>query len=221
MVWQLIVIGVLAYLLGSINLSIIISKAMGKGDIRDQGSGNAGTTNTLRVLGKGPAAVVFIFDILKGLGAIFLGKWIISLGHGDIDISLYRDLAIAISGFGVILGHNFPIYYGFKGGKGIATSLGVLFAIEWEFATICLVFWIILVLLTRMVSIGSIMACILYPVLVLVKGEAFSNRWIYLAFSVLIALLAVYRHKANIERIYNGTENKLWKTKAEKKAELK
>ena len=222
MIWQLVVIAIIAYLIGSINLSIIIGKLMGKGDIREMGSGNAGATNTLRSLGKLPALAVLVFDILKAVIAVFLGKWIITWGQpADIDISMYRDFAIALSGLFVILGHNFPIYFGFKGGKGIATSLGVVLAIEWEFAVICLIFWIILVLLTRMVSIGSIMACILYPILVLVKGEAFSNRWIYLLFAVLIALLAVYRHKSNIERIYNGTENKLWKTKAEKKAELK
>ncbi|MBQ9267744.1 MAG: glycerol-3-phosphate 1-O-acyltransferase PlsY [Clostridia bacterium] len=222
MVWQLIVIAIMAYLLGSINLSIILSKAMGKGDIREQGSGNAGTTNTLRVLGVGPAIVVLIFDILKAVGAVFLGKLIIKLGQApNMDLSIYRDLAMALSGLFVILGHNFPIYFGFRGGKGIAPSLGVILAIEWEFGLICLVFWAILVLITRMVSIGSVMACILYPVLVLVKGEAFSNRWLYLLFAVLIALLAIYRHRENIKRIYAGTENKLWKTKAEKRAELK
>lgn len=222
MFWQLAVIAILAYLLGSINLSIIISKAMGKGDIREQGSGNAGTTNTLRVLGKWPAAVVLIFDILKAVGAILLGKWIILFGQSpDVDISLYRDLAIALSGLFVILGHNFPIYFGFKGGKGIATSFGVLLTVEWQFGIICLLFWIVLVLLTRMVSLGSIMACILYPILVLVTGSAISNRLIYFGFALVIAGIAIIRHRSNIERIYNGTENKLWKTKEEKKRELK
>lgn len=221
MIWQLIVITIVAYLIGSINLSIIICKLMGKGDIREQGSGNAGTTNTLRTLGKLPALIVLIFDVLKAVIAIYLGKWLITLGQVQNAMIPYNDLAMSLSSIGVILGHNFPIYYGFKGGKGIATSLGVLLTIEWKIGLVCLVFALVLMLLTRMVSVGSIAAAILYPVLVLVMGTAFTNKWLYLAFSLTIALMAVIRHRANIKRIFNGTENKLWKTKAEKKADLK
>ena len=195
---------------------------MGKGDIRDYGSGNAGTTNTLRTLGKGPAALVLAFDVLKAIIAVFLAKWLITLGQAtNTDISLYKDLAMAIAGIAVILGHNFPIYYGFKGGKGIATSLGVILTIEWQLGLVCLVFALLLMIITRMVSVGSITAAILYPVLVLVQGSAFSNKLVYIIFAIIIALLAVYRHKSNIKRIFDGTENKLWKTKAEKKADLK
>lgn len=221
MIWQLIVITIVAYLIGSINLSIIICKLMGKGDIREQGSGNAGTTNTLRTLGKLPALIVLIFDVLKAVIAIYLGKWLITLGQAQNTMIPYNDFAMALSSIGVILGHNFPIYYGFKGGKGIATSLGVLLTIEWKIGLVCLVFALVLMLLTRMVSVGSIAAAILYPVLVLVMGTEFTNKWIYLAFSLVIALMAVIRHRANIKRIFDGTENKLWKTKAEKKADLK
>lgn len=221
MIWQLIVITIVAYLIGSINLSIIICKLMGKGDIREHGSGNAGTTNTLRTLGKLPALIVLIFDVLKAVIAIYLGKWLITLGQAQNTLIPYNDFAMALSSIGVILGHNFPIYYGFKGGKGIATSLGVLLTIEWKIGLVCLVFALVLMLLTRMVSVGSIAAAILYPVLVLVMGTEFTNKWIYLAFSLVIALMAVIRHRANIKRIFDGTENKLWKTKAEKKADLK
>lgn len=221
MIWQLIVITIVAYLIGSINLSIIICKLMGKGDIREHGSGNAGTTNTLRTLGKLPALIVLIFDVLKAVIAIYLGKWLITLGQAQNTMIPYNDFAMALSSIGVILGHNFPIYYGFKGGKGIATSLGVLLTIEWKIGLVCLVFALVLMLLTRMVSVGSIAAAILYPVLVLVMGTEFTNKWIYLAFSLVIALMAVIRHRTNIKRIFDGTENKLWKTKAEKKADLK
>lgn len=221
MIWQLIVITIVAYLIGSINLSIIICKLMGKGDIREHGSGNAGTTNTLRTLGKLPALIVLIFDVLKAVIAIYLGKCLITLGQAQNTMIPYNDFAMALSSIGVILGHNFPIYYGFKGGKGIATSLGVLLTIEWKIGLVCLVFALVLMLLTRMVSVGSIAAAILYPVLVLVMGTEFTNKWIYLAFSLVIALMAVIRHRANIKRIFDGTENKLWKTKAEKKADLK
>ena len=119
MVWQLIVIVMTGYLIGSVNLSIILSKLMKKGDIREQGSGNAGTTNTLRVLGKGPAVLVLLFDMLKAVVAILLGKWLISLGNiPEAQQELARELAIMVSALAAILGHDYPIYYGFKGGKG-------------------------------------------------------------------------------------------------------
>ena len=217
MVWQLIVIAMVGYLIGSINLSIILSKLMGKGDIREHGSGNAGTTNTLRVLGKLPALAVFIFDTLKAVIAITIAKWLIILGNVNVaNFEFARELAILISAFAAILGHNFPIYYGFKGGKGIATSLGAIMAIEWEIGVVCLLFGLTLIIVSRMVSLGSISTAILYPVLVFVTGTAHTYTVPYFIFSLVLCILAVYRHKSNIERLLNGTENKLWKTKKEK-----
>lgn len=222
MIWQVLVIAILAYLIGSVNPSIILSKLLGKGDIRTQGSGNAGTTNTLRVLGKGPAALVLIIDVLKAVLAVFLGKWIITWGNTPEVVKICNDYALMASGLGVILGHNWPIYYGFKGGKGVATSLGVLLVIEWRIGLICLVFALILILASRMVSLGSISAAILYPILVFIlPGTAFNNRWLYLAFATVLALFVLFRHRANIKRLLAGNENKLWETKAEKKAKLK
>lgn len=232
MIWQLIVIAMVGYLIGSVNLSIILSKLMGKGDIREQGSGNAGTTNTLRVLGKGPAALVLIFDICKAVIAILLAKGIFAISGvemfttpGDTaTINVTYELGILLAALGAILGHNYPIYYGFKGGKGIATSLGALLMIEWQIGLVCLVFALVLMISSRMVSLGSICAAILYPVLVWIMGSAFGTsfkaRMIYTIFAVLVAALAIYRHRANITRLLNGTENKLWKTKAEKLAEI-
>jgi glycerol-3-phosphate acyltransferase PlsY len=213
MEWQLIVIAILAYLIGSINLSIIIGKYMKKIDIRDYGSGNAGTTNTLRVLGKGPAILVLLFDVLKAVIAIYLAKLIML---GSETTNLY-GLAICISGLAVILGHNFPIYYGFKGGKGIATSLGTLLTVEPKIGLICLIFALVIMVISRMVSLGSIAAAILYPVLVLVMGNAISNKLYYMIFALLLSALAIWRHRANIERIKNGTENKLWSKKEKTK----
>lgn len=232
MIWQLIVIAMVGYLIGSVNLSIILSKLMGKGDIREQGSGNAGTTNTLRVLGKGPAALVLIFDICKAAIAILLAKGIFAISGvemftalGDTTtLNVTYELGILLAALGAILGHNYPIYYGFKGGKGIATSLGALLMIEWQIGLVCLVFALVLMISSRMVSLGSICAAILYPVLVWIMGSAFGTsfkaRMIYTIFAVLVAALAIYRHRANITRLLNGTENKLWKTKAEKLAEI-
>ena len=224
MIWQLIVIALIAYLLGSVNLSIILSKAMGKGDIREKGSGNAGTTNTLRTLGKLPALAVLIWDILKGVIAVCLAKWIITLGDVQIPengLFIEKDYAMALASIFAVLGHNFPIYFGFRGGKGIATSLGVIIAIEWPIAIACAVFAVVMILLTRMVSVGSVLVAILYPILVFFVGKAFSNQWLYLALALIMAASVLIRHRANIKRIMAGTENKLWKTKEEKLAEAK
>ena len=219
MIWQLIVISMASYLIGSINLSIILSKLMGKGDIREYGSGNAGTTNTLRVLGPIPAIFVLLFDAFKGILAIIVGRWLITLGVDGIEaleLELAFELAALFAGLFAILGHNFPIYYGFKGGKGIATSLGVILLLEWPIGLVCLLFGVVLILASRMVSVGSIIAAILYPVLVLVVGSAMPYRLPYFIFSCIIAILAVARHHKNIDKLLNGTENKLWYTKAEK-----
>lgn len=240
MIWQLIVITMIGYLIGSVNLSIVLSKLMGKGDIREHGSGNAGTTNTLRVLGKGPAVLVLIFDICKAVIAILVTKGIFEIsgvemffsGHtfdnygmpvGYSYYNLTYVLGILLAAFGAILGHNFPIYYGFKGGKGIATSLGALLMIEWQIGVVCLIFALALMILSRMVSLGSICAAVLYPVLVWIMGDAFGSegKLAYVIFAVCIAALAIFRHRANIKRLLNGTENKLWKTKKEKLEEKK
>lgn len=246
MIWQLIVILMIGYLIGSVNLSIILSKLMGKGDIREQGSGNAGTTNTLRVLGKGPAALVLIFDICKAVIAILIAMLIFKVSGTAImhEVPLEYDpavmrpqipytyeytqtaqLGILLAALGAILGHNFPIYYGFKGGKGIATSLGAILMIEWPIGLVCLIFALTLMIISRMVSLGSICTAILYPVLVWIMGETFGTdfkaKLIYFIFAVCIAGLAIYRHRSNIKRLLNGTENKLWKTKKEKLEEAK
>lgn len=224
MIWQLIVIAIVSYLLGSVNLSIILSKLMGKGDIREHGSGNAGTTNTLRTLGKLPALAVLIWDILKGVLSVLLAKWIITLGNGDIASNVlaeHRDYAMVLSSIFAVLGHNFPIYFGLRGGKGVATSLGVIIAMEWPIAIACFVFAVVMILLTRMVSVGSILVAILYPILTFFVGHEFYNKWVYLALALLMAGSVLIRHRANIKRILNGTENKLWKTKEEKLEEAK
>ena len=246
MIWQLIVILMIGYLIGSVNLSIILSKLMGKGDIREYGSGNAGTTNTLRVLGKGPAALVLIFDICKAVIAILIAMLIFKISGTEImhEVPLEYDpavmlpqnmyayeytriaqLGILLAALGAILGHNFPIYYGFKGGKGIATSLGALLMIEWQIGLVCLVFALALMISSRMVSLGSICTAILYPVLVWIMGDvfgtSFESKLIYVIFAVCIAGFAIFRHRSNIKRLLNGTENKLWKTKKEKEEEAK
>jgi len=226
--------GIVSYLIGSINLSILMSKLMGKGDIREQGSKNAGTTNTLRVLGKGPALVVFVWDVLKGAIAVFVARWIAGLVAPDLTVLLNNYIyvfGVLISSLAVILGHNYPIYFGFKGGKGVATSLGVILAIEWRIGLVCLAAGIVGIALFQFVSVGSLIAAIEYPILVCILGGQFDKTFLanvttrvaYITFSFILAIMVIVRHKTNIERIKNGTENKLRfrKTPEEKIAEEK
>lgn len=201
-----IIITVLAYLIGSINFSIIISKKMAGFDVREKGSGNAGTTNMLRSVGKRAAALTLVCDILKGVVAI-----LIAILVGAIIKNLDKALLVQLAGIAVVIGHTFPIFFGFKGGKGVATSLGVLLLVNWKIGLICLVFAIILMVLTRMVSVGSVGAAILYPVLVLFIGTNFtvSEGTNYLVFSIILAVLVAFNHRANIKRILEGKENKI------------
>ncbi len=234
----IVLVSIVGYLLGSINLSIILSKLMGKGDIRDYGSKNAGTTNTLRVLGKGPALLVFIWDVLKGSLAVCIARWVVGwLGSPDategalFDYNLVYSLGIMITSIAVILGHNYPAFFGFKGGKGVATSLGVILAIECRIGLICLAVGVVGIAIFQFVSVGSLIAAIEYPILICIIGGHFDRtldstiqiRIMYIVFSFILSLMIVYRHRANIERIKNGTENKLKfrKTAEEKIAEQK
>ena len=205
-----IIMAIIAYLIGSINFSVIISKKVAGFDVREKGSGNAGTTNMLRAVGKKAAAVTLICDVLKGVVSIGIA---IILGNIVKDIN--RELLIQIAGIAVVLGHTFPVFFGFKGGKGVATSLGILLLSNWQIGLICLVFGIVLIILTRMVSLGSCAAAVLFPVLtlfindhytVLTEGKSGSTYFIY---SVILAIIVLYNHRSNIKRILSGTENKI------------
>lgn len=207
MILLYIVIIAISYCLGSISFSVIFSKKMSGVDVREQGSKNAGTTNVLRVAGKKPAIFTLIGDILKGIVAILLTYLL-----GNIFSISSTDLATLIqaSALFVILGHMFPVFFKFKGGKGVATSIGILLMINWKIGLICLALGILLIIITRMVSVGSIAAAILFPILTLVitDGYIVSNAN-YLFFGIFLALLVLYNHRTNIQRIINGTENKL------------
>ena len=206
MIATYIVIAILAYLVGSINFSIIISKKMAGFDVREKGSGNAGTTNMLRSVGKRAAALTLLCDILKGVVAI--GIAIIS---GKIIKGVDKALLVQIAAIAVVLGHTFPIFFQFKGGKGVATSLGVLLLVNWKIGLICLVFALALIFLTRMVSLGSVGAAILYPVLVLFIHTNYTvpEGSGYLIFSIILAAIVAFNHRANIKRLMNGTENRI------------
>ena len=202
-----IIIAIIAYAIGSINFSVLISKKMAGFDVREKGSGNAGTTNMLRSVGKKAAVITLLCDILKGVVAI-----LIAVIAGNIVKNVDRAALVQIAGILVVVGHTFPIFFEFKGGKGVATSLGVLMMINWKIGLICLVFAIAIMAFSRMVSMGSIGAAILFPVLTLIINTNFiaqASGMKYFIFSVILAGIVVFNHRANIKRIANGTENKL------------
>ena len=198
------IVAIIAYLIGSVNFSVILSKKMAGFDLREKGSGNAGTTNVLRTVGKKAAIITLICDILKGVVAI-----LIALLVGKIVQGSNGSLLVQCAGVAVILGHTFPIFFKFKGGKGVATSLGVLIMSNWQIGLICLVFALILIALTQMVSVGSIAAAILYPVLTLFIPQNYIIPGNYLIYSVVLAVIIVFNHRENVKRLLKGTENRI------------
>ena len=176
-------------------------------DIREKGSGNAGSTNMLRSIGKKAALITLICDILKGVVAVLIAV-IAGLIIKDVD----KAFLVQIAGILVVIGHTFPIFFGFKGGKGVATSLGVLLITNWQIGLICLVFALVIMALSRMVSLGSISAAILFPVLTLFIHTHFivdASGIKFLVFSIILAGVVIFNHRSNIQRILSGTENKL------------
>ncbi len=199
-----IIVSIIAYLLGSISFSIIISKKMAGFDVREKGSGNAGATNVLRSVGKKAAILTLICDCLKGVLAI-----LVAFVVGKISKNLDESLLIQLAGVFVILGHTFPVFFKFKGGKGVATSLGVLLMTNWQIGLICLVFALVLMALTRFVSLGSIGAAILFPVLTVFIHTNYLVNGNYIIFAIILAVLVVFNHRTNVQRLLAGKENKL------------
>ena len=205
-----IIIAIISYLIGSVNFSVILSKKIAGFDVREKGSGNAGSTNMLRSVGKGAAALTLICDILKGVVAIG-----IAILFGNMIPDSNKELLLQIAGVMVVVGHTFPIFFGFKGGKGVATSLGVLLLSNWQIGLICLVFALVMMALTRMVSLGSCTAAVLFPVLTLFINQHYTvltegkSDNVYFIYSVILAAIVLFNHRENIKRIYDGTENRL------------
>jgi len=206
-----------SYLLGSIPFGVIIAKAKGK-DLRSIGSGNIGATNVARALGRRWAYFCFVLDMLKGLAPMFVVKALIEVPNPTpILLSLWL-----LVGCGSICGHIFPIYLKFKGGKGVATSLGVGLGL-WPYYTICasLVFvvWVLVVLVSRYVSLASITASIAFPLILvlailLTPSWDFANLWPLLIAATAIPLMVIIRHRENIKRLIAGTENKVFNRQA-------
>ncbi|MBF9232361.1 glycerol-3-phosphate 1-O-acyltransferase PlsY [Microvirga alba] len=193
----------LGYLLGSLNTGVIAGKIYGK-DLSSHGSKSAGLTNTLRVLGKTAAAFVLAGDILKGIIACIIGLRIGVYVHSGETIVCASLLA---AGAGAVIGHNWPVYFGFKGGKGALTAAAVMFMLNWVMALICLGIFLIIVRLTRYVSLGTICATIFFVAISFIP--VFGNTFYFHIFAFLMAFIVIFKHRENIKRLLSGTENKL------------
>ena len=196
-----VLVALVAYLIGSISFAIIFGKKFGGFDVRDKGSNNAGTTNVLRTVGKKAAVLTLICDILKGVVAVLLAL-IASKIWKETDAEILKYLA----GLFARIGHTLPVYYGFRGGKGVATSLGVLLVVNPKIGIICLVFALIIIIATKWVSLGSIAAAILFPILTIFMSDCSIFAKII---SILIGVLVIFNHRTNIKRLKDGTESKL------------
>lgn len=197
---------VIGYLLGSINFSLVISKSKYKDDIREHGSGNAGATNMLRTHGKGAAAATFLGDGLKAAVSVLIGALTFSI------------LGAYIAGFSCILGHIFPIYYKFKGGKGVVTVAVMIAMTNIKTFALLLIIFLVLVIGTRFVSLGSVIAVLVYPLIL--SKIVFSDPAPFESFGVIfafaVAALVTFKHRENLKRIFNHTENKISFSKKEK-----
>lgn len=196
---------IFAYLLGSISNSIIVGHMFGVKDIREHGSGNAGSTNVLRTIGIKAAALTFIGDVLKGVIAPLLAYYF-------CDKSLPWTLA---AGYAAIFGHVFPLFFGFKGGKGVATSFGAVLTIsiltgKFYIPLLLLAVFVTVVAASRYVSLGSVLVMAAYPIIV---AFLFKGNYAYIVFAVLTALTGILKHKKNILRLLNGNESKIGESK--------
>lgn len=210
----------ISYLLGSISSSVLISKKISGEDIRNSGSGNAGATNMLRTHGKGAGAATLLLDAAKGIAAVLIGFAADSIAKTQIgaDPSFFENMLLGnlcyFAGLFAVIGHMYPIFFGFRGGKGVATSLGVMLILDWQVGLIIAAAAVIIMALTRYVSLGSVIGAFLYPVAVLAftigKGEF---NLIYFIFSVALAAIVIFKHKPNIKRLLEGNENKLFSKK--------
>ena len=205
----LVLIGsvVLGYLLGSVNFAIIITRLFGKGDIRQYGSGNAGMTNVLRTVGKGAAALTLLGDFCKGIVSVTVLRLLFYYVLGS-QSPIWCEYLVA---YAALLGHVFPVFYGFRGGKGILVSAGAMLILSpWSLA-ICVTAFLIVVALTRYVSAGSITAAVAYPLAnVLVSWlDTGAIDWMLAVLAIPISLFIIFLHRANISRLRAGTENKI------------
>ena len=199
----ILLVALLSYLLGSLSFAVIVSKLLEKDDVRDHGSGNAGMTNVLRTYGKGPAALTLLGDFSKGVVAVLLGRWIFQwMGITVLD-------AGQVAGLFALLGHIFPLYFHFKGGKGVLTSAGMIAVINPVVLGMLVVIVVPVIFLTRIVSVGSLLAAVLYPLLTAVVLYVQNQPvWGDTLFAAAFAVIVIFMHRENIVRLIHGTENR-------------
>ncbi|MEE8309149.1 MAG: glycerol-3-phosphate 1-O-acyltransferase PlsY [Hyphomicrobium sp.] len=188
---------VLGYLLGSIPFGLVLTRAAGLGDVRDIGSGNIGATNVLRTGNKGIAALTLLLDLLKGTAAVLIGHAIGALGGVAI-------LASLVAGLAAFIGHTYPVWLGFKGGKGVATYIGILLGLNWPGALAFCSVWLLVAILSRYSSLSAIVAAIVTPVWLLTVGD-----YATAILAALLSVLLIYKHRANIHRLVAGEEPRI------------
>lgn len=208
----LILTALFSYFWGSLNSAIIVIHLWKHEDIREKGSGNAGLTNVLRIYGKGPALVTLICDLIKGVIAVLAVRFIVTNLAGVTFFGGDRIFIGYIAGLFVMIGHIFPIYYGFHGGKGVLLAATTLVAMDPLTCLVSVAVFAIVLAVTKYVSVGSICAAVTYPLFTLIyqsiRADAFPGHIQNFIVTVIIGLLIIYMHKPNIERLKAGTENK-------------
>lgn len=220
--WQIIVSAVAAYLIGSVNTSIIVTRIVAHKDIRTMGSGNAGFTNVLRSVGKVPAITTFVGDFLKGVVSILIAfLLLLNCNDATIHTEVVRQYVFYIAGLFCVLGHMYPIYYGFKGGKGVVTTASVMLMTDWRVLVTALVVFVIVFVSTKVISKCALINAVCFPISTFCfryfldyNLSNCADKTVNLAIfaslvSLVIAIFVIYRHKDNIKRILNGTEKKI------------
>lgn len=202
---------VIAYILGSLSFGIIISTVFYKKDVRDFGSHNAGMTNMIRTFGKCPGIAVFLLDVLKGIAAVFLTRLLFS-EYADPLVCGY------IAALFAIIGHMYPLYFHFKGGKGVATALGVTTFLAWQTFPFVMIPFVIVVAATKMISLASVISAFILPFATFTVYKLWYpdfSPFVPTLITAIIGLIIIVFHRSNIKRIINGNENKIGQSKKE------
>lgn len=191
---EIFLVCALSYLVGSIPNGLVLGKLVWHVDLREYGSHNIGATNAWRTLGKGPGFLIFVLDLLKGIIGVWLGMYIVG-----------NPVAMILGGIFTIVGHSWSLFLKFKGGKGVATGLGVIAMLMPKVTILVFIVWFVIVYVTKYVSLGSIIAAALVPIFAWI----FDNPVEYIVFGMIAAIFVIYRHKTNIQRLLAGQESRI------------
>ncbi len=209
---------VASYLLGSISSAVIVSRCLYREDVREKGSGNAGATNMLRNYGAKAAVFTTLGDLAKSILSVFIGGWLLIhlqlTGTPEISEAGLRIVGRYLAGVCCVLGHLYPVYFGFRGGKGVMTSLGMIIILDWRVALLCLAVFGVVLAISRMVSLSSVTAMFVAPFLVYVFTEKVDHQspeatWFCTLMIALISVIVIVKHRANLARIVKGTESRI------------